>query len=74
MQEYEICITRRSTNLIKEFKNYTYRQDKEGKWLNEPIDCYNHGIDGIRYVILEKILGAYSHAYSASQLLFGEED
>ena len=42
MQEYEICITRRSTNIIKEFKNYTYRQDKEGKWLNEPIDCYNH--------------------------------
>ena len=70
MQEYEICITRRSTNLIKEFKNYTYRQDKEGKWLNEPIDCYNHGIDGIRYVILEKILGAYSHAYSASQRCF----
>lgn len=31
-------------------------------------------IDSVRYVILEKILGAYSHAYSASQLLFGEED
>ena len=74
MQEYEICIVRSSSNAIKEFKNYTYRQDKEGKWLNEPIDCYNHIIDSSRYVCIEKILGAYSHAYSASQLLFGEED
>ena len=74
MQEYEIWIVRSSSNAIKEFKNYTYRQDKEGKWLNEPIDCYNHIIDSSRYVCIEKILGAYSHAYSASQLLFGEED
>ena len=42
MQEYEICVTRTSTNVIKEFRNYTYRQDKEGKWLNEPIDAFNH--------------------------------
>lgn len=42
MKEYKIYITRQSVNLIKEFRNYTYRQDKEGKWLNEPIDCYNH--------------------------------
>lgn len=69
MQEYEICITRRSTNIIKEFKNYAYRQDKEGKWLNEPIDCYNHGIDGIRYVILEKILGANVSGMSSAQIL-----
>ena len=74
MQEYEICITRKSVNAKKEFNNYTYRQDKEGKWLNEPIDCYNHIIDGSRYVVLEKILGRNSHAYSPSQLLFGEED
>lgn len=42
MQEFKIKITKRSTNVIKEFKNYTYRQDKEGKWLNQPIDAYNH--------------------------------
>lgn len=57
MQQYRICVTRRSTNVIKEFKNYTYRQDKEGKWLNQPIDCYNHAIDAIRYVVMMKLLG-----------------
>lgn len=57
MLELEICITQSSENIIKEFKNYTYSQDKEGKWLNIPIDNFNHGIDAIRYVILEEILG-----------------
>lgn len=57
MQEYEICITRRSSNVIKEFNNYTYLQDKAGKWLNEPIDKFNHAIDAVRYWVLAEILG-----------------
>lgn len=57
MLEYKIMVTKRSVNLIKEFKNYTYIQDKDGKWLNKPIDAYNHGIDAARYYILGKILG-----------------
>lgn len=46
MQEFEICVTKKSINAIKEFRNYTYRQDKEGNWLNEPIDAYNHCFTG----------------------------
>lgn len=69
MQQYRIHITSRSTNIRKEFNNYTWRQDKEGKWLNEPIDCYNHAIDACRYVVLQKILGAYSSGMSASDIL-----
>ena len=69
MQQYRIHITSRSTNIRKEFNNYTWRQDKEGKWLNEPIDCYNHAIDACRYVVLQKILGAYSSGMSASEIL-----
>lgn len=57
MLEYEIYITSRSYNLRKEFKNYTYEQDKDGNWLNSPIDAFNHGIDSIRYVVLSEILG-----------------
>ena len=69
MLEYAIHITRKSTNIIKEFKNYTYRQDKEGLWLNEPIDGFNHAIDGIRYVILEKVLGNNSNSLTAEEIL-----
>jgi phage terminase large subunit len=57
MLQYTLHITKRSTNVIKEQKNYTYRQDKEGKWLNEPIDAYNHAMDAVRYVVMAKLLG-----------------
>ena len=57
MLEYKFCITKRSTNIIKELKNYTYQQDKDGKWLNMPIDAFNHAIDAIRYVFLTDVLG-----------------
>lgn len=68
MQEFKIKVTKRSTNIRKEFNNYTYRQDKEGKWLNEPIDAWNHGLDAIRYVILEEVLGGYGQGLSAEEL------
>jgi phage terminase large subunit len=57
MLEMKIKITRRSINLLKEFRNYTYLQDKDGRWLNEPIDDFNHGVDSSRYYILTVILG-----------------
>lgn len=57
MLGFKIHITRRSVNVIREFKNYTYMQDKDGKWLNTPIDTFNHAIDAIRYVFLNEILG-----------------
>ncbi|MBE3142531.1 MAG: PBSX family phage terminase large subunit [Planctomycetes bacterium] len=42
-------ITPRSTNLQREFSSYCWKQDKNGKWLPEPVDMFNHGIDAIRY-------------------------
>lgn len=57
MLEYEVCITQKSENIIKEFKNYTYAQDKSGAFLNVPIDAFNHAIDATRYVFLEEVLG-----------------
>lgn len=68
MSEYKICVTRSSTNILKEFRNYTYRQDKEGKWLNQPIDCYNHAIDAIRYVVMETLLGGQRKAIDLGRL------
>lgn len=57
MQEYHIKITRRSDHIKKEINNYVYDQDKEGRYLNEPVDEFNHAIDGGRYVILEEVIG-----------------
>lgn len=44
-----VNITRRSINLLKEFRNYKWAVDKSGRSLNEPIDMWNHGIDAWRY-------------------------
>ena len=69
MQTMKIFITNRSVNLKKEYKNYTYRQNKDGKWLNEPIDSFNHGIDAVRYVVLEKLLGKDENSFNAQDFL-----
>ena len=69
MQQFKIHVTSRSVNIRKEFNNYTWQQDKEGKWRNVPIDMWNHGLDGIRYVVLDKVLGAYGSGMSASEIL-----
>lgn len=67
MQELNIKVTIRSTNIKKEFNNYVYQQDKEGKWLNTCIDAYNHAIDGIRYVVMEEIMGGERRHLSSKQ-------
>jgi phage terminase large subunit len=69
MLEYNIKVTKRSANVLKEFHNYTYQQDKNGKWLNRPIDCYNHAIDATRYVIMNEVLGKNRKYIPDEQLL-----
>jgi phage terminase large subunit len=57
MRTKRIYITENSPNVKKEFDNYTYQQDKSGKWLNVPVDDYNHAIDAIRYVCMMELMG-----------------
>lgn len=49
MQGFEIIIHPSCEHTIEEFNTYTFKQDKEGNWLNEPIDANNHIIDAVRY-------------------------
>ena len=57
MKGCKIFITARSVNAKKEFDNYTYAQDRSGRWLNIPVDDWNHIIDAARYICLELIIG-----------------
>lgn len=43
-------VTKRSTNIIKENRNYLWKTDKDGNPLNEPEKVFDHHMDGIRYV------------------------
>jgi phage terminase large subunit len=58
MQRYEICVTKDSLNLLKEFRNYAWKVDTNGKPMNVPIDSFNHGCDAIRYAIIHKLSAA----------------
>lgn len=53
----KVYITERSENAQKEWRNYTYKQDKAGKFLNDPQDSWNHCADAVRYIVLEILLG-----------------
>jgi phage terminase large subunit len=55
LKRYQLHITRSSVNLRNELSRYKWRIDRSGKPLNEPIDAWNHLIDPLRYVALNKL-------------------
>lgn len=69
MQEFNIKITKRSINAKKELDNYVYQQDREGKWLNEPVKEFDHIMDSTRYVILSEVIGKNRRKTNLSSLV-----
>lgn len=51
LQQYEIIVHPSCDNIITEFENYTWSKDKNGEYINKPIDEFNHLIDSLRYAI-----------------------
>lgn len=49
VQQQRISMTKRSSNLIKEYRNYLWATDKNGKILNEPEGGLDHALDAVRY-------------------------
>ena len=49
VQEQKISVTKRSTHVIKEYRNYLFMIDKNGKVLNTPEKLNDHTMDAIRY-------------------------
>lgn len=49
VQGQTIYVTKRSINIWKEYRNYLWLTDKDGKIINEPQDFLNHAMDGGRY-------------------------
>lgn len=49
VQDQRISVTKRSINIIKEYRNYLWLVDKDGRILNTPSDIFNHSMDAIRY-------------------------
>lgn len=60
VQQQKISVTKRSTNLIKEYRNYLWETDKDGKVINEPSHLFSHSMDAVRYAF---------DAYRASEVV-----
>lgn len=56
LHRYKLNVTKRSLNLIKELRNYKWEVDPQtGKPTNEPVDNFNHLMDAVRYVAINKL-------------------
>ena len=55
LKRHRLYVTKQSTNLIKELNNYKWVTDKNGNKLNKPVDAFNHALDAVRYVALNKM-------------------
>ncbi|MFJ6416485.1 PBSX family phage terminase large subunit [Paeniglutamicibacter sp. NPDC091659] len=51
----QVYVTKRSTKLIKEERNYIWKLDKNGEPLNVPRDLFNHAMDAGRYAMTDLI-------------------
>lgn len=51
VQQQRISVTKRSSNIIKEYRNYLFTTDKNGKITNEAEETFNHAMDATRYAV-----------------------
>jgi phage terminase large subunit len=50
-QDQQISVTKRSTNIYKEYRNYCWLKDKEGRVINEPDHLWSHSMDAFMYAL-----------------------
>lgn len=49
LQNYELIVHPQCSGIITEFENYSWQKDKNGEYINKPIDSFNHYCDSLRY-------------------------
>lgn len=49
LQNYEIIVHPQCTGIITEFENYSWQKNRDGEYINKPIDSFNHYCDSLRY-------------------------
>ena len=51
VQDQRISVTKRSLNIIKEYRNYMFIKDSSGRITQEPDHMFSHTNDAVRYAI-----------------------
>lgn len=55
VQSQRMSVTSRSVNVIKEYRNFLWQVDKNGKVMNVPEHQFSHSQDAIRYAIVSLV-------------------
>ena len=58
VQAQRISVTKRSINIIKEYRNYLWMTDKDGKIINKPDGGFDHTMDALRYGLTSLVKNA----------------
>ena len=58
VQAQRISMTKKSVNIIREFRNYLWTTDRDGKIINEPEGGFDHTADALRYGLSNLIKNA----------------
>jgi phage terminase large subunit len=51
VKEFELHIAKHCENTIKEIKMYSWKKDKKGNTLDEPVKFNDHAMDALRYAV-----------------------
>jgi len=73
VQDQPIAVTKKSTKLLKEYRNYMWATDKNGAYLtpNEPVKINDHCMDALRYAL--ETLGRLKQETSYWDRVFEDE-
>ena len=63
LKSVKIYISKESNNLLKEIKTYKWKQDRDGKVLDEPVKVHDHLMDGLRYAV-------YNHFKTDNKIMY----
>lgn len=63
VQDQKVSVTKRSLNILREYRSYIWITDKDNRVVNTPVDYDNHAMDALRYALssyqpLEPLTGA----------------
>ena len=64
VQAQRISLTRRSVNVNKEYRNFLWHVDKDGKIINEPEHTFKHSMDAISYGLVSLVKDGASNMES----------
>jgi phage terminase large subunit len=74
VQDQQVSVTKRSTNLRHEYMNYMWETDKDGNIINKPMDDFNHGMDATRYGLEGYMRGSTAQVGIVTSMPYKEEN